>query len=206
MNSAGSSQQSPGQQSAGEAKAPAGDLAREHLHHVLRYIGVNTTSMLLDTSMFLGLTHTIGAPLVSSIIAYMIGLALNFVLSQRFVFHARQYNRSNRRLMIEFAATGAVGLMTTAVVTVVTIHQFAFTPAGSKGTAIAVCFVALYILRNWVVFRSDSRRGYNGSDNFISGAPDERWDNDALLQLKRVTTKDFEVVEMTEIVTPKSAK
>jgi hypothetical protein len=40
----------------------------------------------------------------------------------------------------------------------------------------------------------------NGSDNFISGAPDPRWDPDILRQLKRVTTKDLEVVEMKDIV------
>lgn len=39
----------------------------------------------------------------------------------------------------------------------------------------------------------------NGSDNFISGAPDERWDVDALRQLMRVKTKDLEVIEMTDM-------
>ena len=43
----------------------------------------------------------------------------------------------------------------------------------------------------------------NGSDNFISGAPDQRWDVDNLRQLMRVTTKDLEVVEMTDMVTDK---
>lgn len=41
----------------------------------------------------------------------------------------------------------------------------------------------------------------NGSDNFISGAPDERWNVDNLRQLMRVTTKDLEVVEMVGVVT-----
>ena len=40
----------------------------------------------------------------------------------------------------------------------------------------------------------------NGSDNFISGAPDPRWNNDVLRQLMRVKTKDLEVVEMTGMV------
>ena len=43
----------------------------------------------------------------------------------------------------------------------------------------------------------------NGSDNFISGAPDERWNVDNLRQLMRVTTKDLEVIEMTDMVTDK---
>ena len=40
----------------------------------------------------------------------------------------------------------------------------------------------------------------NGSDNFISGAPDPRWNVDALRGLMKVTTKDLEVVEMKDMV------
>ncbi len=41
----------------------------------------------------------------------------------------------------------------------------------------------------------------NGSDIFLSGAPDPRWNDDTLRQLRRVQAKDFEVVEMTGLVT-----
>ena len=41
----------------------------------------------------------------------------------------------------------------------------------------------------------------NGSDWFISGAPDPRWNDDELGTLKRVEGKDFEVVEMANVVT-----
>jgi len=40
----------------------------------------------------------------------------------------------------------------------------------------------------------------NGSDNFISGAPHLRWNDDNLRQLRRVKTQDLEVVEMTGMV------
>jgi hypothetical protein len=39
-----------------------------------------------------------------------------------------------------------------------------------------------------------------GSDLFISGAPDEQWDNDDLNQLKSVKAFDFEVVQMGDII------
>ncbi len=43
----------------------------------------------------------------------------------------------------------------------------------------------------------------NGSNWFISGAPDSRWNNDALVsQLRQVTGSNFEVVKMVGIVTP----
>lgn len=41
----------------------------------------------------------------------------------------------------------------------------------------------------------------NGSDNFISGAPDERWNVDVLRQIMRVKSRDLEVVEMKGVVT-----
>jgi hypothetical protein len=46
----------------------------------------------------------------------------------------------------------------------------------------------------------------NGSDNFISGVPNERWNMDNLRQLMRVTTKDLEVVEMTDMVVDERAQ
>lgn len=40
----------------------------------------------------------------------------------------------------------------------------------------------------------------NGSDLFISGVPDPRWNDDALAELRRVTARDLEVVKMTGLV------
>jgi hypothetical protein len=36
---------------------------------------------------------------------------------------------------------------------------------------------------------------------YISGAPDERWDNNDLHNLGQVTTSDFEVIQMTPLYT-----
>jgi hypothetical protein len=41
----------------------------------------------------------------------------------------------------------------------------------------------------------------NGSNMFISGAPDDRWDNDDLHNLDQVTAADFDVVTMNPIYT-----
>lgn len=43
----------------------------------------------------------------------------------------------------------------------------------------------------------------NGSDNFMTGAPDPRWNMSALRDLRRVTTKDFEVIDMAGMVADK---
>jgi hypothetical protein len=41
----------------------------------------------------------------------------------------------------------------------------------------------------------------NGSDWYLSGAPDARWNDDSLNTLKRVKGSDFEVVKMEGLVT-----
>ena len=41
----------------------------------------------------------------------------------------------------------------------------------------------------------------NGSDWFISGAPDERWNNSVLRELRRVRGSDFEAVDLTSLET-----
>jgi hypothetical protein len=47
----------------------------------------------------------------------------------------------------------------------------------------------------------------NGSAWFISGVPDERWNNDVLRELKEVIGSDFEAVDVSSLMTdPNSGK
>ena len=39
----------------------------------------------------------------------------------------------------------------------------------------------------------------NGSSWFVSGAPDPRWDNDVLRQLRQLTGADFEAVDVSSL-------
>jgi hypothetical protein len=56
-----------------------------------------------------------------------------------------------------------------------------------------------------VILRAMQRYGMfvadNGSDWYVSGAPDERWNDDELRELKRVKGADFEVVDTGAAVT-----
>jgi hypothetical protein len=44
----------------------------------------------------------------------------------------------------------------------------------------------------------------NGSNWYVTGAPDDRWDNDALQALGQVKGSDFEVIRMDGLVVPAS--
>jgi hypothetical protein len=39
----------------------------------------------------------------------------------------------------------------------------------------------------------------NGSDFYLSGSPDDRWDDEDLGHLKHVKVSDFEVIEMGKV-------
>jgi hypothetical protein len=56
--------------------------------------------------------------------------------------------------------------------------------------------VILTVLQKYGMIMAD-----NGSNMYISGAPDDRWDNDDLHNLDQVTAADFEVVQMNPIYT-----
>lgn len=55
--------------------------------------------------------------------------------------------------------------------------------------------IILTAMKNYGLIFSDI-----GSDFFISGAPDVRWDNDDLSQLKKISAANFEVVQMGDII------
>lgn len=57
--------------------------------------------------------------------------------------------------------------------------------------------VILKALKKYGMFMADG-----GSNMFISGAPDPRWSDDDLHNLTKIHGSDFEVVQMTGIVTP----
>ena len=61
----------------------------------------------------------------------------------------------------------------------------------------------LTALKTYGMFLAD-----NGSDWFLSGAPDDRWDNDDLRQLQeRVHGSDFEAVESSSLrINPNSGQ
>jgi hypothetical protein len=56
--------------------------------------------------------------------------------------------------------------------------------------------VILTALKKYGMFLAD-----NGSDMFLSGAPDPRWSDDDLHNLTKVHGSDFEVVQMSGMVT-----
>ncbi|WP_439541225.1 GtrA family protein [Hyphomicrobium sp.] len=122
------------------------------LRRLLRYTGVNLTSLTLDYAIFLPLTHATDLPVLSSIVAYIAALALNYRLSRLYVFGDDGGHKGEKRLFAQFMATGLLGLVLTAAVTGLGIYWLALKPAIAKTIAVLICFVVLYIVRSRLVF------------------------------------------------------
>jgi len=78
-------------------------------------------------------------------------------------------------------------------------------PMGMRMRLKASFDVSQFSATNQVILRALQQYGMimadNGSNMFISGAPDDRWDNDDLHNLDQVTAADFEVVTMNPVYT-----
>jgi hypothetical protein len=78
-------------------------------------------------------------------------------------------------------------------------------PMGMRLRLQASFDVSKFSAANQVILKALQQYGMimadNGSNMYISGAPDERWNNDDLHSLDQVTASDFEVVQMSPIYT-----
>jgi len=122
----------------------------------IRYIGVNLASMAVDYAVFLTLTHLFGLPIIQSIIAYSVALAVNYSLTKKFVFVHDMSHKSEHRVLLEFIGTGMLGLVLTAGVIWVTVHLMTLPPADGKTIAVLICFVVLYVVRSRLVFSENT--------------------------------------------------
>jgi hypothetical protein len=78
-------------------------------------------------------------------------------------------------------------------------------PMGMRMRLKAGFDVSSYSPANQVILNALKKYGMimadNGSNMYLSGAPDDRWDNNDLHALGQVTVSDFEVIQMTPVYT-----
>jgi putative flippase GtrA len=120
--------------------------------HLLRYLGTNLASTVVDYTLLLTLTHLFGMPVVQSAIGYSAGVIVNYWLTKRYVFIVDTSHKSQHRLFMEFIATGFVGLLITAAVVWLSVHVMKLPAVEGKTAALLICFVVLYFARRHIVF------------------------------------------------------
>lgn len=126
------------------------------VRHALLYLGVNLGSTVVDYTIFLSLTYVFGLPILQSVIAYTVGMVVNYALTRAFVFNHDMSHKSNHRVFMEFAGTSFLGLLLTAGVIWLTVHEMNLPPIDGKTISVLICFVSLYYVRSRIVFSKNT--------------------------------------------------
>jgi putative flippase GtrA len=125
------------------------------VEHLLRYVGANLVSTVVDYTVLLTLTQIFGMPVLQSAFAYTAAIIVNYGLMKKFVFVRDMSHKSEHRLFMEFVGTGFIGLILTAAVVWLSVHVMKLPAVEGKTIAVLLCFVVLYFVRRHVVFNAN---------------------------------------------------
>jgi putative flippase GtrA len=126
------------------------------VREAILYTGVNLSATVVDYATFLTLTHLFGCAILQSAISYSIAMILCYVLTRTFVFRHNLSPKSEHRRFLEFVGSSAAGLLITAAVIWVTVHEMNVSPVEGKTIAVLLCFVSLYYVRTRIVFERNT--------------------------------------------------
>lgn len=123
------------------------------LEQLGRYAFVSAVALGLDFAVFLILNHSEAVTAaMAGAIGYSMGLLLHYVLSVRLVFDPNSSLKTRRRLFAEFAASGLFGICITWAVIHIATNALAMHSVSAKGLAVAVSFLAVFVIRRSIIF------------------------------------------------------
>lgn len=119
----------------------------------VRYVLVSVAALGVDTLITLNLTWAGIAPALCATAGYIIGLALHWVLSSRFVFAAElagdRAARSRQAALFFASGFGGLAVTVAAFTSAVSIGAPALL---AKAISVAVSFCAVYLVRRHLIF------------------------------------------------------
>jgi putative flippase GtrA len=127
-------------------------LVHAHLPRLSRYTLVSVAALGLDFAVFQSLTVSGVKPALAAIVGYTFGMLLHYTLSVRFVF-ADATVKSRRRTLIEFVASGLIGLAMTAAIVWIATAWLGIPALVAKALAVGASFIAVFLLRSAIVFK-----------------------------------------------------
>ncbi|MGI9410105.1 MAG: GtrA family protein [Hyphomicrobiaceae bacterium] len=127
--------------------------APHRLREFARYVGASAAAVVLDTMVFLGLVNldVMPAPLAGGI-GYAFGLVLSYVICVNYIFDVDATGKSRRRLLVEFGASGVLGIVLTYAMIALLVDICAVQPLVAKVVTVGFVFVAIYVLRSAKIF------------------------------------------------------
>ena len=123
------------------------------LREFARYVGASAAAVVLDTMVFLGIVSldVMPAPLAGGI-GYACGLVLSYVICVSYIFDVDATGKSKRRLVVEFGASGVLGIVLTYAMIALLVDVCAVQPLVAKVVTVGFVFIAIYVLRSVRIF------------------------------------------------------
>jgi putative flippase GtrA len=123
----------------------------------IRYLLVSAVALGCDLAVYAGLIWTGAMAAAAGALGYALGMLVHYALSASWVFPDADGTRRSARTLVKFAATGLLGLTTTAaIIDGLTRHHIAGAFA-AKGVAVVSAYLAVFILRRTYVFAGSPR-------------------------------------------------
>ena len=123
------------------------------------YAAVSALALAVDLAILYIATARFAMPsYLAAALAYAIGLAAHYVLSVRYVFAYRRMASQRRTEAVIYALTGLAGIVLSAAI-VYAGSSFGQSLAVSKLVAIAVSFIAVFIIRKITLFSTNKNSG-----------------------------------------------
>jgi putative flippase GtrA len=120
----------------------------------VRYLAASAIALVADTALFMILLHEGVQPIAASVIGYVIGIAVHWLITSRAVFSgttAARGTMARQKQKALFAISALAGLALTTVIVGGGSH-LGLDPRLAKLVAIIVSFQTTYMLRRHIVF------------------------------------------------------
>jgi putative flippase GtrA len=119
----------------------------------LAYLAVSALACAVDFIVTIAMTNAHTSAFIAAAAGYLLGLAMHWSLSVRFVFprEVAANGAERRRQVTLFMLSGLVGLCATVAIYSGVMMMGGWAPA-AKALAIAVSFVLVYLFRRHLIF------------------------------------------------------
>jgi putative flippase GtrA len=124
------------------------------LPQLSRYSIASVVALAIDIAVYVALCSLAVNPLVAGVVGYAVGMVAHYAMSTSFVFAVINTKKSGFRRLAEFAVSGLVGLGITGAVIATLTQSFAVSAIPAKIAAVIISFLAVFLMRRWIVFAS----------------------------------------------------
>jgi putative flippase GtrA len=132
------------------AAVPAG--LRRFGGESLRYLVVSAVALGCDVAVYALLIAGATGATVAGAAGYTFGLLVHYALSARWVFPDGARTRRTAPTLVKFAATGLIGLATTAAIIDALTRNHVAGALPAKAVAVVTSYLIVYLLRRAYVF------------------------------------------------------